>query len=94
MWLVRWFGREDPDPRPRWLETECATFSSASGLAHRLSYGDAKRISVKRIGETPTPRSARQTCVLPSDRAPRAVIDAPGEVCRHELRRGSCVLCR
>ena len=93
MWLVRWFGREDPDPRPRWLETECATFGSASGLARRLSLGDATRISVKRIAgaesHRPTP-----AVILRSDRAPSSTIDAVTGLCRHELRPGWCALCR
>ena len=93
MWLVRWFGREDPDPRPRWLETECATFGSASGLAHRLSYGDATRISVKRIAgdESGGPRTPAVT--LRPHRAPTSTVDAVEGLCRHELRPGWCALC-
>lgn len=93
MWLVRWFGREDPDPRPRWLETECATFGSASGLAHRLSLGDATRISVKRIAGDGNRRPGR-AAVLRPDRAPSSVVDPVDGLCRHELRPGWCALCR
>lgn len=93
MWLVKWFGREDPDPRPRWLETECVTFDSASGLARRLSYGDATRISVKRIAtEERGPRTPAVT--LGPDRAPSSSIAAASGLCRHELRPGWCSVCR
>jgi hypothetical protein len=93
MWLVRWFGREDPDPRPRWLETECATFDSASGLAHRLSYGDATRISVKRIVGDDS-RHRAPAAILRPDRAPGSTVDAVEGLCCHELRPGWCALCR
>lgn len=93
MWLVRWFGREDPDPRPRWLETECATFGSASGLARRLSYGHATRISVKRIAGDESGRRS-PIVILRPDRAPNSNIAAATGRCRHELRPGWCALCR
>jgi hypothetical protein len=93
MWLVRWFGREDPDPRQRWLETECATFGSASGLAHRLSHGDATRISVKRVAGYES-RHRPPAVILRPDRAPSSTVDAVEGLCRHELRPAWCVLCR
>ena len=92
MWIVRWFGREDPDPRSRWLETECATFDSASGLARRLSYGDATHISVKRIagGE----RRRATAVILRPRRVPSSTVDAATGMCRHELRPSWCAICR
>lgn len=93
MWLVRWFGRADPDPRLRWLETECATFGSASGLARRLSSGGATRISVKRIENDETTLRAPAATLRP-DKAPTSTIDPVSGLCRHELRPGWCAVCR
>ncbi|MDQ3913762.1 MAG: hypothetical protein M3285_01075 [Actinomycetota bacterium] len=96
MWLVRWFGREDPGPRRRWLESECATFPSASGLAKRLALGDATRISIKRIaegaGRVPAPAVVDVAPRVP-DHSAGVVVEAKDGVCRQELLPGWCSLC-
>lgn len=84
MWLVRWFGRA---PRPATALDGVLDVRSATGLARRLSHGEATRSSL-------TSESPRRTpAVTLLRRTPSSSVDARG-ACRHQLCPAWHALCR
>lgn len=91
MWLVRWFGRQDPDPRRRWQESRCATLQSASALARRVALEEGVRVEVKRIEGRAAVGGLGERSSIAIGRSATGAADG---ICRHELRRAWCALCR
>lgn len=86
MWLVRWFGREDPDPRRRRLESRCQTLASACALARRIALQEGVGVEVVKV-------DGDVAGVVVGSRSVRRVVDDNG-MCVHELKAEWCALCR